>query len=300
MLTSACSPNTSKIIGKGYSKLNSGNYDKAIKKFDKAVRKPGYGKAKAYHGLALSYENKNNISRALNYAQRACKTNTTDPGYSFNLARYNAYLGEESKAINWLFNIGDAIAVSRSRNIEYYARKASNDPFLKTLRNDIKFRRFLDGGYRRVKLSIRSGKSSVDDKWTQNDQFAVVSAQTNNGKQKVILATDVIQDDNSASFYGEYVIFDYKLGTTISIGHYDEDYTSHDRLSSYKGPIPSNLQNLTKTTNSRSSSLSFSISDANTSTYTSGTDIPSTISTSDILLGVGAAALVIGASELSS
>ena len=212
LFMTSCSPNISKIIEKGHASLNRGDYDKAIKKFDKAAGKAKVSNDKAYHGLALAYEGKRNIALAADYEYKAHKANDLNPEYCYNIARYNAYSGNKPNAYAWLYHVGFCVAKSKSfRSMDHYINQASGEPFFESLEGDEKFYRFLNGGYRRVKIQIESGKSSESDKFTQNDQFAVVSAYTVSGKNKVILATDVIQDDNSANFYNEYVIFDYKF-----------------------------------------------------------------------------------------
>ena len=289
---------TTTLIDKGFSKIGNGNFDKAESKFTKALEKKTYKDNgvihKAYHGLSVVAASRQNYVMAENYEFKAHENNTTNLEYAYNLAKFKANKGEMQKAYNWLFYLGDIEANGYGR-INVYTQKALNEPMFRTLNDDIKFQRFCQG-YRRVKLSILRGYSSESDKWTENDQFATVAANLPSGERKLILCTNVIEDDNSAVWSNQYVVFDYKLGTTLKINQLDEDYTSHDVLSAYTGSIPFDL-NL-KEIKGNQSRLELNIQDTEQASYTSGTTAPSTIDPT--LIGIAiAGAVVYGAGELA-
>lgn len=292
----SCS-SSSKLIDKGYSKLRNGNEGKAEKKFNKAISnassKDRYIIHSAYHGLSLVERKRGNYSRAEEFEYSAYQKDNSNPEYAYSLARYKAIKGDAKSTYNWLYSIGDCEAHGRGQ-VSTLAKMASTEPDFRSLLGDIKFQRFC-AGYRRVKLSIDNGYSSESDKWTENDQFATVSAVLPNGERKIVLCTNTREDDNSASWYNQYVVFDYKLGSTVTIAQLDEDFTSHDLLSKYTGPIPWDLG--LKEIKGTQSRLELSVSDTEQSPYTSGTSIPSTISPELIGIAIGGA-IVYGAGEL--
>jgi hypothetical protein len=297
MFFASCS-STAGLIETGYAKLQQGNNDKAEAKFTKALEKKTYKDNavidKAYHGLSMVASNKGNYSRAKDYEYKAHQINNNSFEYAYNLAKFNAQEGDTKNAYNWLFYLGD-ISARGYGSMSSYGQRASTDPFFSALSDDNKFQRFC-AGYRRLNISILRGYSSESDKFTENDQFATVSAVVNSGDRKVVLCTNTIDDDNSASWSNQRVVFDYKLGTSVKIAQFDEDYTSHDLLSSYTGSIPYDL-NLTEIKGDRSG-LQLSVQDTEQGAYTSGTSIPSTISPT--LVGIAVAgAIVYGASELA-
>jgi hypothetical protein len=284
---------SSKLIDKGFSNLQNGSHDKAEKKFVKAIEKKTYNDNqiihKAYHGLSLVETRRNNLVRAEDFEYKAYQNDKSNPEYAYNIAKFKANSNDRS-AYNWLFSIGESEVQGRG-SVLAYGNKASNEPMFKPIANEIKFQRFC-AGFRRVKLSIDRGYSSESDKWTENDQFATVAAIIPSGEKKVVLATNTIENENNASWYNQYAVFDYKLGTTVNISQLDEDFTSHDLLSQYNGVIPWDLK--LSEIKGQQSRLAISLSDTEQQPYTSGTSIPSTISPGLIGAALTGATYVLG------
>jgi tetratricopeptide (TPR) repeat protein len=271
LATSCVSPQA--LIQQGFDKMSQNQYDKAEKKFAKVLRKESDEARvvhdQAYHGMSVLYLRKDQLSTAKEYEYKAYRC-SEKLLYIYNLARFEAQEGNRQVAYDWLFRLAHSNSEQRNR----YATLAFAEPMFKSLKYEAKFNR-LWAGYRRIAISILEGYSTESDKMTENDQFVVVSAfLLNQGVSKIILCTTTIENDNQARWQNEFVVFDYKLGTEVTISQYDQDYTANDLLSRGSMILPLDLS--WNTIIGRRSHVIFRIQDIEMEPQTTNSDLPRT------------------------
>lgn len=273
-----------KLSTKGWSSYRSGEYGKAEKKFSKALDKKSYHPG-ALEGMAFVSSRQGNYSSAERYMGKLYgqQKNTRN---AYNYACFTNRAGNSARAMNLLFE------TSAGYDFDKYRQLAAKDSDLSSLRSNAKFKRFL-AGYRRLKITPLEGYSKDDDGMfgiePYNDLFAVVS---HNGK--ILLATTPGTDRNTERWSGEYVTFDYKLGSPVGIYLVDEDVYDHDWLVGSKGALVS-TGDLTFNGNGY---LKVRIEDTESDPRTTGVDIPEERGLfDDLLAGAGAYAIMKAAIE---
>jgi hypothetical protein len=260
------------LADQGFAKLNQGRIAAAEKKFGKAIAKDP-ANSRATYGLCVVRRKQNEPREAIELCRRALTLNPKDgeahltlgeihaqqldyenaitetrKAYDFlrldnnraayNLARFLAVKGESSAAIDWLFLFYD-----RPGALATYRTRALRESDFFNLRNDPRFNRWLNG-IRRLKLSVLAAKAGYHDIF-DNASDAYVSVSYGG---KILLYTDVIQDDPSPEWTNDYVIFDYRLGEKIQLSLIDHDISEDDYLGGFQmwdlGPGSGWFQNL--------------------------------------------------------
>jgi len=268
---------SSKLVSKGWKEVGRGNYKKAEKKFFKAIRKER-NNDKAYEGLAFMEAQRRDYIKAEVYMEKAYSLRpTADRAYAY--ARFANKRGKQNKAMELLYQI------PKLGNFDYYRGLAKKESDFSSLKGDGRFNRYLLG-YRRLKIQPYYAYSSEDDGLLggENDMFVVVENQN-----KILLTTEVIQDNNIARWSNDYVIFDYPLNSSISISLLDEDVVKHDNLLSVKGYFTPNDYTWQ---NRRNTTLKVKVSDTDSPPYTTGNMVP-------YELGIGGVAAAIGIGALA-
>lgn len=265
---------SSKLESKGWKLYYSGKLNKAEKKFNRAIDKNRL-QAGAYQGISKISRLKGNFYKAEKYMETAYRYNSNSSN-TYEYARLVCKNGDLDRAMNLLYELpvkGD---------FGFYRSLATKEQDFNKLRSSLKFKRYLLG-YRRLKITpYHAYSTDLDGIFNENDLYVVVENQG-----KVLLATNVVQESNYAYWNDQYIIFDYPLGTSLSVSLMEEDIVEHDNLIMAKGHlVPGDF--FLKRGNS---GMKFKVEDTELSPMTTGTHLPSELSAKELIVGLGITAL---------
>jgi C2 domain-containing protein len=246
------------LATQGFAKLAQGKVAVAEKKFGKSINKDPTN-SRATYGLCVVRREQNEVLEAIGFCKKALELSPRDgevhltlgeihaqqldyanaitetrKAYDFlkgdnsraayNLARFLTVKGESSAAIEWLFLFYD-----RPGALATYQARALRESDFFNLRNDARFLRWLSG-IRRLKLSILAARAGHNDIFDNaSDAYASVSY-----GGKLLLYTDVIDDDPTPTWSSDYVIFDYRLGDKVHFSLIDHDIMEDDYLGGFQ------------------------------------------------------------------
>jgi hypothetical protein len=256
-LCGACASSVD-LANQGFAELARGKISAAEKKFGKSISKDPTN-SRATYGLCVVRREQKEALKAIDFCKRALELSPKDGEVHFtlgeihaqqldytsavaetrraydllkgdnsraiyNLARFLTVKGESSAAINWLFLFYDRPGVMAA----YQARSLRESDFF-NLRNDERFLRWLSG-IRRLKLSILAANAGYHDIFhNASDGYVSVSY-----GGKLLLYTDVIEDDPTPEWSNNYVIFDYRLGEKVQLSLIDHDISEDDYLGGFQ------------------------------------------------------------------
>ncbi len=265
-----------KLTSKGWQLYRNGDYSKAESKFIKALNKQTL--TSTLEGMAFVKYKYRDYRAAENYSRKVYDRNKSSTSI-YNYARFTNLNGNELNAMRLLYELGN------QRDFETYRQLSYKENDLKSLRNNIKFQRYVSG-YRRLKISPYEAYSNDEDGLgfgfhNENELFITIS-----NNDYLILSTK-IQKDKDHVFLNDYVVFDYPIGSTLEMTLIDEDIYDHDKLVSVKGNRI-DVGNFTFTGNGF---MKIKIEDAEERPYTTGLYVPSERNMRNDLLSICGAVL---------
>lgn len=181
----------------------------------KSFKFTGYFEQACYRGLDLA-EKTQEWRMAIRFALALADYKNNDEEkhhYHYRLASLYSKAREKENCMRMLFRLYE------SSSYNDYINLVTNNASFSLVSSDARFIRW-QNKIRRIKLTVQSAYLSAFDQMGEND-LTVVLLDPNG---EVLLSTENIENKNNVIFRSKEVVFDYKIGNTITFMLIDNDY----------------------------------------------------------------------------